>query len=81
MANQQRTDRHVARRAGRVPAPVNGPRPWPRSARTARSTSSPCGYAVLDVHVWIETKAKSQKVVNLRRDPRMSFLVEGRPDL
>jgi hypothetical protein len=27
-------------------------------------------------HVWLETKAKSQKVVNLRRDPRMSFLVE-----
>ena len=30
-----------------------------------------------DGHVWIETKAKSQKVVNLRRDPRMSFLVEA----
>jgi PPOX class probable F420-dependent enzyme len=34
-------------------------------------------YAVLDGHVWIETKAKSQKVANLRRDPRMSFLVES----
>jgi PPOX class probable F420-dependent enzyme len=33
-------------------------------------------YAYLDGHLWIETKAKSQKVVNLRRDPRMSFLVE-----
>ncbi len=33
-------------------------------------------YAHLDGHVWIETKAKSQKVVNLRRDPTMSFLVE-----
>ena len=33
-------------------------------------------YAVHDEHVWIETKRKSQKVVNLRRDPRMSFLVE-----
>ena len=33
-------------------------------------------YAVLDEHVWIETKRKSQKVANLRRDPRMSFLVE-----
>lgn len=33
-------------------------------------------YAWHDGHVWIETKAKSQKVVNLRRDPRMSFLVE-----
>ncbi len=34
-------------------------------------------YAVHDDTVWIETKAKSQKVVNLRRDPRMSFLVEA----
>lgn len=34
-------------------------------------------YAWRDGHVWIETKAKSQKVVNLRRDPRMSFLVEA----
>lgn len=33
-------------------------------------------YAWHDDHVWIETKAKAQKVVNLRRDPRMSFLVE-----
>ncbi|WP_341230021.1 pyridoxamine 5'-phosphate oxidase family protein [Nocardioides salarius] len=34
-------------------------------------------YAWLDGHVYLETKAKSQKVVNLRRDPRMSFLVEN----
>ena len=34
-------------------------------------------YAVLDGQVWIETKAKAQKVVNLRRDPRMSVLVEA----
>ncbi len=34
-------------------------------------------YAWHDDHVWIETKAKSQKVVNLRRDPRMSFLAEA----
>ncbi len=33
-------------------------------------------YAVIYGQVWIETKRKSQKVVNLRRDPRMSFLVE-----
>jgi len=33
-------------------------------------------YAWHEGHVWVETKAKSQKVVNLRRDPRMSFLVE-----
>ena len=34
-------------------------------------------YAWLDGHIWLETKAKSQKVVNLRRDPRMSVLVEA----
>lgn len=34
-------------------------------------------YAWIDGQVWIETKAKSQKVVNLRRDDRMSFLVEA----
>ena len=34
-------------------------------------------YAHLDGAIWIETKAKSQKVVNLRRDPRLSFLVEA----
>src|SRR5215213_6675618 len=34
-------------------------------------------FAVKDNTVWIETKSKSQKVVNLRRDPRMSFMVEA----
>ncbi len=34
-------------------------------------------YAVLDGEIWLETKAKSQKAVNLRRDPRVSFLIEG----
>jgi PPOX class probable F420-dependent enzyme len=34
-------------------------------------------YAVLDGQVWFETKAKSQKVVNLRRNDRISFLVEA----
>jgi PPOX class probable F420-dependent enzyme len=34
-------------------------------------------YAWFDGQVWLETKAKSQKVVNLRRDPTMSFLVEA----
>ena len=33
-------------------------------------------YAVMDGQIWFETKRKAQKVVNLRRDPRMSFLVE-----
>jgi PPOX class probable F420-dependent enzyme len=34
-------------------------------------------YAVKDEQIWFETKRKSQKVVNLRRDPRLSFLVEA----
>ena len=34
-------------------------------------------YAVKDNTVWFESKRKAQKVVNLRRDPRMSFLVES----
>ena len=34
-------------------------------------------FAWFDGHVWLETKPKSQKVVNLRRDPKMSFLVEA----
>ena len=34
-------------------------------------------FAWFDGHVWFETKPKSQKVVNLRRDPTMSFLVEA----
>jgi PPOX class probable F420-dependent enzyme len=34
-------------------------------------------FAVVDGQVWFETKAKSQKVVNLRRDARISCLVEA----
>lgn len=34
-------------------------------------------YALVDGDVWFETKAKSQKAVNLRRDPRATFLVEA----
>ncbi len=33
-------------------------------------------YAVVDGKIWFETKAKSQKAVNLRRDPRITVLVE-----
>ena len=33
-------------------------------------------YAVVDGEIWLETKAKSQKAVNLKRDPRVSFLLE-----
>ncbi len=34
-------------------------------------------YGVLDDQIWFETKKKAQKTVNLRRDPRCSFLVEA----
>ncbi|GLP78668.1 pyridoxamine 5'-phosphate oxidase family protein [Mycobacterium antarcticum] len=33
-------------------------------------------YAVLDGEIWFETKAKSQKAVNLRRDPRLTVMIE-----
>ena len=53
--------------------------------RTATiATLSPSGmphlvamwYAVIEGSIWFETKARSQKAVNLRRDPRITFLVE-----
>ncbi|MCP4434806.1 MAG: PPOX class F420-dependent oxidoreductase [Actinomycetia bacterium] len=33
-------------------------------------------YAVVDGAIWFETKSKSQKAVNLRRDPRVTVLIE-----
>jgi PPOX class probable F420-dependent enzyme len=33
-------------------------------------------YGVVDGEIWLETKAKSQKAVNLGRDRRVSFLIE-----
>lgn len=33
-------------------------------------------YAVVDGEIWFETKAKSQKAVNLRRNPTITFLLE-----
>jgi PPOX class probable F420-dependent enzyme len=33
-------------------------------------------YAVLDGEVWFETKAKSQKAVNLRRNPTVTVMIE-----
>ncbi len=33
-------------------------------------------YAVFDDHMWIETKAKSQKVANLRRNDQVTILLE-----
>lgn len=55
------------------------------SSRTANlATVGPTGhphvvamwYAVIDGQLWFETKAKAQKTVNLRRDPRATVLVE-----
>ena len=34
-------------------------------------------YALLDGEIWFETKGKSQKTVNLRRDNRITVLVEA----
>ncbi|MEO6204776.1 MAG: PPOX class F420-dependent oxidoreductase [Mycobacteriales bacterium] len=56
-----------------------------RDARTATmATIGPTGtphlvamwFALLDGVMWFESKAKAQKVVNLRRDDRMTVLVE-----
>lgn len=33
-------------------------------------------FAVIDGVLWFETKAKAQKAVNLRRDPRVTVLIE-----
>lgn len=33
-------------------------------------------YSVIDGEVWFETKAKSQKAVNLRRDPTITVMIE-----
>ncbi len=33
-------------------------------------------YGVIDGEIWFETKTKSQKAVNLRRDPRFTFMIE-----
>lgn len=46
-----------------------GPRGWPHSM--------PLWYVVRDGNVWSWTFSKSQKVRNLRRDPRATVLVEA----
>jgi PPOX class probable F420-dependent enzyme len=33
-------------------------------------------YAVVDGEIWFETKAKSQKAVNLRRNPTLTVMIE-----
>ncbi|WP_063000327.1 pyridoxamine 5'-phosphate oxidase family protein [Nocardia mikamii] len=34
-------------------------------------------YGLVDGEIWFETKGKSQKAVNMRRDPRVTVLVES----
>ena len=56
-----------------------------RSRTTTLATNGPTGtphlvamwYAVLDGELWFETKAKSQKVVNLRRNAHAAVMVES----
>ena len=45
-----------------------GPRGWPHSM--------PLWYVPRDGEIWIYTYAKSQKVRNLKRDPRATLLIE-----
>lgn len=37
-------------------------------------------YSVLDGDIWIETKTKSQKALNLQRDDRISILIDAGED-
>jgi len=55
-----------------------------RSRTATMATVGPTGlphlvamwYAVIDGQIWFETKAASQKAVNLRRDPRLACMIE-----
>ncbi|MGB3411004.1 MAG: PPOX class F420-dependent oxidoreductase [Microthrixaceae bacterium] len=55
-----------------------------RSRSATMATLGPTGtphlvamwYAVVDGQIWFETKSRSQKAVNLRRDNRITVLVE-----
>ncbi|HTO00726.1 MAG TPA: pyridoxamine 5'-phosphate oxidase family protein, partial [Microthrixaceae bacterium] len=55
-----------------------------RSRSATMATLGPSGtphlvamwYAVIDGQIWFETKSRSQKAVNLRRDNRITVLVE-----
>ena len=55
-----------------------------RSRTATLATNGPSGlphlvamwYAVIDGEIWFETKAKSQKVQNLRRDDRVTCMIE-----
>jgi PPOX class probable F420-dependent enzyme len=60
-------------------------RAFVESSRTATmATVGPNGtphlvamwFGVIDGQIWFETKARSQKAVNLRRDPRITVMIE-----
>lgn len=60
-------------------------RAFVESSRTATmATVGPKGtphlvamwFGVIDGQIWFETKARSQKAVNLRRDPRITVMIE-----
>ena len=60
-------------------------RAFVESSRTATmATVGPTGmphlvamwFGVVDGQIWFETKARSQKAVNLRRDPRITVMIE-----
>lgn len=56
-----------------------------RSRTATMATNGPGGtphvvamwYAVIDGQIWFETKSRSQKAENLRRDPRITCMVEA----
>ena len=52
-----------------VQVATNGPRGWPHVM--------PLWYVVRDGEIWAWTYAKSQKVRNLERDPRVTLLIEA----
>jgi len=55
-----------------------------QSRTSTMATNGPSGvphlvamwYAVVDGQIWFETKARSQKAVNLRRDDRITCMIE-----
>ena len=55
-----------------------------RSRTATMATVGPTGtphlvamwFGVVDGQIWFETKARSQKAVNLRRDPRITVMIE-----
>lgn len=67
MSDEERLELLEAERVAVVSS--HGPRGWPHSM--------PLWFVPREGEVWIWTYAKSQKVVNLERDPRATVLVEA----